>query len=200
MDAGHLLVSVSKLEAFRLFRAEAIPEDEFLATLRGEFAGNERTVRGQSIHSFIETGFSLNHRIHWPSVAEALEPEDRAGTPEVWISDDLGPDHITARVDALNGLSIREFKTTKQFHIERYLDSCQWRFYLLLSGAWEVVYRVFELTDGKPPHAVREAHTFSVVGYPALESDCLAHVDEFRTWCRFNAGKLEGAKLWEPRV
>lgn len=87
---------------------------------------------------------------------------------------------IVGKVDQLQGLHINEFKTCWHgFDYLKYLNSCQWRFYLDLFGAEQVNYLVFELYDGKKSITLRNIHQFSFTPYKSLDIDLRMYLEEF---------------------
>jgi hypothetical protein len=192
-------VSVSTLEAFRLFQAEVLEEKDLLERLVTPFqpdSDNVRIQRGNDLHRYIEDGHPGRMKLQWDlaTVDAALEPADREGEAEVWISDKFGGIWIPARVDNLNGMELRDFKVTSAgFDVDKYAASCQWRFYLLLTGCLKFTYRVFEVSDSVPIKVFRH-HSLPLYPYPAMHDDCAALLGDFLTWARFNAPAIEAAE------
>ncbi len=107
--------------------------------------------------------FDLDAHVGLPVIRE-LKAEVEFQTPS-------GPVTLVGKVDSLDGMKVRDQKLTERFDAERYLDSLQWRAYLVMFGAREFVYDVFLCRyDGKQV-AVTEYHPLSFYAYPAMRSD-----------------------------
>ncbi len=130
--------------------------------------------------------FELDSEIALPPVRE-LKAEVVFETPS-------GPVMLVGKVDGIDG-KIHDQKATEDFDPERYLDSLQWRSYLVMFGAREFVYDVFRVkyergpghTDadgkyikGEPTGKVTvlEYHPISFYTYPDIRSDVQRAVNE----------------------
>src|SRR5574343_616066 len=168
-------VSVTSVEAYRLMTEEVISEFDLIVQLLKLEPYVERVNVGLQVHSLIET-------------------HDRIGTPEAWVSGDIAGVHIRGRVDMMHGVELREFKTTQSsFDPDRYLNSYQWRLYLVLSGCLKMVYRVFEAGYDRMSglYYPKAAHTLPIGIYPNMERDCENMIRSFLDW--HSAAESRGA-------
>jgi hypothetical protein len=144
-------ISVSDLETWRYWKAsEHSTLAELIARLTKQepttpqmeagaaFAklmehASERSMHMEEVDGW-EFFFDLDGEIALPPVRE-LKAEIIFETPS-------GPVMLVGKVDGIDG-KIHDQKLTEDFDPERYLDSLQWRSYLLMFGAREFVYDVF---------------------------------------------------------
>lgn len=186
----HDKVSVTTLEAYRLMTAEVISEDDLVSQVNRTGPETDAMRIGKEFADLLEHGMG-GFRIKHPAPmidAEAFErmlaPGDRIGLPEFWLGGELCGRWIAAKADLVYGREIREFKTTSQFNIDKYMDSLQWRFYLLLGNASRCYYRVFEKRENKETGLIepKADHTFYVSAYPGMRDDCIAALQDYEAW------------------
>lgn len=115
-------------------------------------------------------GFELEEEITVPEVRE-LKAEMHFDTPS-------GPVTLVGKVDSLDGLTIHDQKLTERFDAERYLDSLQWRAYLLMFGAETFVYDIFLGQYTGRFVRVHEYHRVPFYVYPNLRDDVQRAVEE----------------------
>lgn len=181
-------ISVTTLEKFRRFMSEASPfdtEESLLESIKGLFTGNPKTAFGTAYHSLLEGQYRPNgNGMVWAKgycftqqqAAPALlyRSEHTAIVSEVTVSKiyetNLFPIQVSGRVDALEGLFIRDSKTKfRQLDCHEYIDSCQWKFYCDMLQADTFYYDVFEV-KGFPDDATMELKMFPDVRVEAVQS------------------------------
>ena len=95
---------------------------------------------------------------------------------------------MSGQVDAIEGKTIYDHKSTERFDAEKYLESWQHRFYLDIFDADRFVWNVFEMKNiGETVqdeavsqlYEVRALHPLVQYRYPALETDCTALALEY---------------------
>lgn len=101
---------------------------------------------------------------------------------------------LSGRIDAETALYPIDHKLTGQFDAERYMNSLQWKAYLLMRNKRRFVYQVFERgpivsQDGFSHCHIKDYHRLEVAAYPHMMSD----VREVA------AGLAEFVKEWKPR-
>ena len=63
---------------------------------------------------------------------------------------------------------------------ERYLEGCQWRFYLDIFGADIFRWHIFEIKEtGERTYEVKPPQTLEARRYPEIEADCARLAEEF---------------------
>lgn len=193
-------VSVTSVEAYRLMTEEVISESDLIMQLLNLEPYVERVSVGRQVHSLIENGLQLfmdttpNPIIDAHRFESMIEAHDRIGTPEAWVSGDISGVRIRGRVDMMHGVELREFKATQSgFDPDRYLNSYQWRLYLVLSGCLKMVYRVFEAGHDRMSglYYPKAAHTLPIGIYPNMERDCENMIRSFLEW--HSAAESRGA-------
>ena len=189
-------ISVTTLESYRLFMQpdqEWMSEDELIATIKGEFVPTPAVLLGQAYGRVLENppahrvrgGYAVgDYAFNDADVDPALALIDRRGVFEVKATKTYpssgGPVEISAVADHLYGGHLSEFKTTKSFAIDKYLASCQWRFYAEVFQPLTITYHVFTLDDhGNGVAELRNIDSFRVFPYADLHADCCALVDQF---------------------
>lgn len=81
---------------------------------------------------------------------------------------------VTGQVDGLHGRVVVDHKTTARCDVERYLNGCQWKFYLDLFGADTFRWNIFEIKElGDKEYQVAAPQTLTAYRYPEMHSDCL---------------------------
>ena len=94
---------------------------------------------------------------------------------------------LVGKVDAWQGLTVYDHKTTSQIDAERFMSSYQWRFYLWMFNARQFVWNIFQTApDPKTPRAyrVREFQQLTQWAYQALADDCMHELSEFVAFVR----------------
>lgn len=186
-------VSVTTIEAYRLMTAEVISEADLIDQINRvppSAEAMERIKIGIEFADLLELGLTeFRHRNPDPLIdpmafERLIQPEDRNGLPEFWVGGEVLGRWVAAKVDLILGKEIREFKTTGQFNPEKFMNSCQWRFYLLLGNLDRCVYRVFERKSGSMPVEPKADHTLTMTRYPGMHGDCVAMLQEFEQWER----------------
>lgn len=92
-----------------------------------------------------------------------------------------GPITLVGHCDGLDGREVRDQKLTEKWDAERYVDSLQWRAYLVMFDADRFVYDVFVGrydSKGAPTVTITEYHPVSFFTYPQLADDVQRAVDE----------------------
>jgi hypothetical protein len=193
-------------------------EANLLDVLSGRFEGNEFTYIGSAFHSIVEHGEEA-YRVadggyvlevdgyavlmDGLQVATALQykHEYPAAFHEVSFGMDFldgrFPLHVSGRLDLPHGDDIRDIKTkfsapkgVNDCPAEGYIDSCQWRLYLQMTGADRFYFDVFQF-DGydKTKHGLdvrglklTRTEPIECLRYDAMEQDNRQLVDEFREY------------------
>lgn len=108
--------------------------------------------------------------------AEISVPEIR----EMRGTKDYGSLSVTGQADCIHGRVIQDYKTTGRVDFERYLDGCQWRFYLDIFNADVFRWNVFEIREIEPKaYIVKPPQTLTVYRYPGLHDDCCRLAEDF---------------------
>jgi len=117
--------------------------------------------------------FQADANLQLPPVRE-LQAEVLFQTPQ-------GPVTLVGHCDSLEGLTVRDQKLTEKWEAERYVDSLQWRAYLVMFDACQFIYDVFVGrydSKGAPSVTVTEYHATSFFTYPGIRDDVQRAVDE----------------------
>jgi hypothetical protein len=178
-------LSVTDLDSYLYWKAtEDMGLAELLSRLLREEPPTPAMQAGRAFHTVLEnagTGsllvteadgftftFAIEQEIALPSVRE-LKAECLLETP-------AGPVTLVGKVDALNGLTVHDYKLTERFDAERYADSYQWRSYLTMFGARQFVYDVFVCHYDGPEVRIYDYHRFPLSAYPGMREDVLREV------------------------
>jgi hypothetical protein len=189
-------ISTTTLESYRLFMQpdqEWMSEADLLATIRGEFTPTPAIELGLSYGRILEDpdrylvpgGYQCGlYSFGLDDVEPALALIDRRGVMEAKAVKRYGPCDVVAKVDHILGAHLTEFKTTgSSFNIDKYLESCQWRFYFDVFEALKLTYHIFLLDDHENGVAsLRGIESFQVYPYPQLHADCADLVREFAVY------------------
>lgn len=212
-------ISVTTLECFRRYLTEASPFDDevrLLETLRGVFVGNPKTQFGAAYHKILEgkytrgrggnvyaNGYLFTEDQAAPALEfRSLHPDV---TTEVAVAKTYDthffPIQVSGRVDALEGLFIRDGKTKfRPVAWEEYMASCQWKFYCDMLGADSFFYDVFEVkhfpddvdlqTKFFPDVQVRPVQSICCTTYGGMDEELSTLLNDF-------LGYIANRKLWK---
>lgn len=187
-------ISVTNIEKFRRYLAEASPYDTQQAVidgLLGRFEGNPKTVTGSAYHKLIENPYHPSIKgmeiggYEYVVVDNIAFPEEAAlqgvayyrKHPLMVYEVDVkkpyhtsyGPVLVSGRVDGLEGKRVNDTKTKFRpvDDLSEYLDSVQWRYYLDILGCDLFHYNLFEMKRFKS-FAMGE-HKTSIIVQDELE-------------------------------
>ena len=178
-----MLARVSHIEAFRQWRLTDDPPEALVERLTS-FEPTEAMEAGTAFHRALELAQpgeydrleANGYTFILPEDCELYLPKVR----ELRCFRQYGPLTVTGQVDALEGKRIEDHKTTAYFAAERYLDGCQWRFYLDIFGADVFRWNVFEIREIKPlVFEVADPQILEQHRYPGLHRDCERLAAEF---------------------
>lgn len=179
-----MLARVSNIEAYRqwwnwtpLFDGQEEPTVEDLIRFITTDEPSEAMLAGTAFHKALELAEEGRH-----FTLEALGYTFRLADGEVALPDvrelraygSYGALTVTGQVDGLHGKTVIDHKTTGRFDPERYLNGCQWKFYLDLFGADVFRWNVFEIKElGEREYGVAPPHVLTACRYPELHDDCM---------------------------
>lgn len=165
-----LLARVTQLEQFRKYMSgySYVEEKDVIASLSGEFTGNNKTRIGTAGHRVVEDGLpaaTLTFNDNWiipvdneyyscyngKQIRQLIE--HRQSLPAAFHELKHGKDyntrhypiHIGGTQDVVHGITVRDTKFVfRKPDYSNYTDSCQWRFYLEFLGLDVFYYDLFE--------------------------------------------------------
>lgn len=187
-------ISTTTLESFRLYMQpdqDWMTEESLIASIRGEFVPTPAVLLGQAFGSVLESperrrvSGGYRHGSYFFSdetMAPALALIDYRGVFEAKAVKSYGPHDVVAKADHLLGAHLSEFKTTlSTFNLEKYADSCQWRFMADIFQPSIITYRVFCLDqeDGIDSIGIKSIECFNLFPYAQLHQDCCDLLGEF---------------------
>lgn len=181
-------LSVSDLESWRYWcDDEDATLDNLLKRLRHDEPPTPAMQAGRAFARLMETAqpgdmdgavvdgwrfvFALNDEIALPQVRE-LKAEQVFETPS-------GPVTLVGKVDGMSGLVVHDQKLTERTDVERYLDSLQWRAYLVMFGAQRFVYDLFQCRYHENVVTIYGYEPVAFTAYPGMRRDvelAVAHV------------------------
>jgi hypothetical protein len=185
-----MLARVSNIEAYRrwmkwkpLFEGQDEPSLDDLVRQITVDEPSEAMMAGTAFHAAIENAaegdhdtFEADGYVFQLPAAELALPAIR----ELRGFKDYGGLSVTGKVDCLDGKVVIDHKTTSQPDMERYLEGCQWRFYLDIFDADVFRWHVFQIKEvGHKTYEVRPPQTLEARRYPELGADCARLANEF---------------------
>ena len=195
-----LRLNATLLESTRLFMAGVIDTDSLIESIVGEFTPTPAMELGSAFHAVFENpdnyldmldgagiydcnGFTFDAQAVDTAVADiwAQAPVIEAKAEDLVLQTDTGPVRIVGRADALAGLDCGELKTSAKALVpERYMDSMQWRAYVLAFGANRVNYRLVQLKHLKKVDVwtVQQHQHLPLYPYPQIAQDVTAMANE----------------------
>jgi hypothetical protein len=182
-----LRISVSDLESLRYWKNdEESTMEELLRRLRHEDPPTEQMEAGRAFAKFMENAraaevqgaevdgweFCFDLEAEMPiSPVRELKAEVIYQTPH-------GPVTLVGMVDGIDGLVIHDQKLTGRWDPEKYMDSLQWRAYLVMFGAKKFRYDIFVGRYAGKRVTISEYHPVDFWAYPGMDADVQAAVDE----------------------
>lgn len=196
-------LSVTWLDMFQQYMDdEEMTAEAFAMRLFGPFQPTLEMRAGTALHTVLEyasdsddlvsilrtgaDGFSFTIDEGVDGIIELGEQREQKYTLQIL------PDVVlSGRIDAETPLYPIDHKLTGQFNPERYMDSNQWKAYLLMRNKKRFVYQVFERAaiveqDGNAHCHIKDYHRLEVAAYPHMIKDvrdvAAGLAEFFREW------------------
>ena len=104
----------------------------------------------------------------------------------------LGSVHLVGKFDALTATHVIDHKLAGKFDAERYMDSLQWRAYLMMTGRPQFAYQVFEHCgipedldeNGNHVITIRDYHRMELAPYAGMRDDVLDVAHDLASFAR----------------
>lgn len=178
-----MLARVSNIEALRqwkhwrpLFDGQEEPTVEDLVRFITEDDPSEAMKAGTAFHKAMEIAQDGSHDTFEANGYRFILPDADIELPpirEMRAYKDYGALTVTGQVDAVHGRTVLDHKTTGKFDPERYLDGCQWKFYLDLFEADEFQWNIFVIKEIEPQvYQVAPPQILKAYRYPEMRHDC----------------------------
>ncbi len=184
LGCGIIHVRVSQMEGLRYWKdQEESTLADLVARLRGDGPESPQMQAGKALAKFFEhaddqaygeayvDGWSFDFQLE----AEFSRPAHRELEGSMVIETPSGPVLLTGHCDGLGGRTIHDQKLTEKWDAERYLDSLQWRAYLVLFEADTFTYDVFVGRYGTGRNqgqvTVTDYHPMTFYAYPDMRRD-----------------------------
>jgi hypothetical protein len=170
---------VSDLETYRYWQDdEGATLEDLLRRLRHEEPPSDRMLAGAALAKLMERGgpyADVEEQDGWRFVfaldAEMEQPDGNEVQGELVIETPNGPVTLVGHADMVTAPAVRDQKLTERFDAERYVDSLQWRAYLLMFQRRRFVYDVFECSYRDRTVTLRELHRLAFYAYPNMRQD-----------------------------
>ena len=178
-----MLARVSNIEAHRqwknwqpLFEGQEEPTVEDLVRFITVDEPSEAMKVGTAFHKALETAVDGIHPAFEVDGYTFLLPDTALSLPsirEMRGYGQYGSLTVTGQVDGVEGLIVTDHKTTGKFDPERYLNGCQWKFYLDIFGANEFRWNIFLLKELEAlTYGVSEPQVLKAYRYPEMRDHC----------------------------
>ncbi len=205
-------VSVTTLEKFRRYMAEASPydtEESLIESLKGIFKGTDKTLYGSAYHKLIEGEyvacegevavnivndlFVFTKKQYDPALKfreQRLAMIYEQDVRKIYNTS-FGPIQVTGRIDGIEFTKAHDFKTCfRAVDDQSYRDSSQWKFYLDMLELGIFQYDVFEIKGFKQlfgsPHKLDVdviAHEPIICNrYKGMEAELLTLLNDFLSY------------------
>lgn len=193
-------ISVTLLEEFHLMNTTSwYSEADFLQSFHRTKPKNERMKIGEAFHNILRSPkqyVSSIQKLHgnnvltyqdiyinYCSYIKQFSQTDEAidGCWESYNRRDIQDQTITAKADILYGTQVHEIKCliSHGWDIDKYMESFQWRFYLLIFQALSCVYHIFNLDVNDNIYFITDYNKIEMFPYERLENDCCNIIDEY---------------------
>lgn len=151
---------------------------------------SEKMEAGTAFHAFLENstpGTYLScgdsrYRFSLDLVSSLYVPPVREIKTELELLVNGIPVTLVCKADAVDGLVVYDHKLTGDFDPEKYIQSMQWRAYLMAFGCSKFTYNCFTGRKLKSGWVVSELNNISFFRYDGLEKDvirCLSELVDF---------------------
>lgn len=208
-----MLARVSNIEAYRrwlnwkpLFEGQDEPSLDDLVRQITIDEPSEAMMAGTAFHAAIENAQDGDHDTFEADGYIFRLPDAEITLPavrELRGFKDYGSLTVTGKVDCLAGKMVIDHKTTSRVDFERYLEGCQWRFYLDIFEAEAFRWNVFEIKEvGHKTYEVKAPQSLEARRYPELGDDCARLADEFLEFSvrvGLPDSRLEDAASFHPK-
>lgn len=185
-----MLARVSNIEAHRrwmnwkpLFEGQDEPSLDDLVRQITTDEPSPAMMAGTAFHAAIETAADGDHDTFEAMGYTFRLPDAEIALPsirELRGYKDYGALTVTGKVDCLEGNVVIDHKTTSRVDFDRYLEGCQWRFYLDIFEAEVFRWYVFEIKEIEDKtYQVKAPQTLEARRYPELGSDCARLAEQF---------------------
>ena len=190
-----MLTRVSNIEAYRkwlnwkpLFDGDEEPSLDDLVRQITTDEPSEKMMAATAFHAALETAQDGDHT-EFSAMGYRFElPDAELALPalrELRAFKAYGDLQVTGKVDCLDGKIVEDHKTTSRVDFERYLEGCQWRFYLDIFEANVFQWHIFELKELEPKvYRVSAPQILRAVRYPELHQDCCRLAEEYLAFAR----------------
>ena len=182
-------LSVSDLESWRYLKAnEDATLEDIVARLSHKEPPTPQMEAGRALAKLFEevtprsidawtSGDGWRFRFEIDGARFAL-PAVRELKGEMVFATPSGPVTLVGMVDGLDGLVVSDQKLTERFDAERYLDSLQWRAYLVMFWAREFRYDIFVGKYDDREVTITEYHPIRFYAYPNIRDDVQRAVND----------------------
>ena len=178
-----MLTRVSNIEVYRSwcnwyprFEGEEEPSVEDIVARITTDAPSEAMQAGTAFHAAIENAGYGEHETFEAMGYKFQLPDAEIALPitrEMRAFKAYGSLSVTGKVDCLDGKIVEDHKTTSKIDLVRYLEGCQWRFYLDIFGADVFQWFIFKLKELEPKvYSVEAPQVLRAYRYPELHQDC----------------------------
>lgn len=173
-------ISASDLESFRYWKNdEDSTLEELLRRLRHEEPPTENMAAGKAFAKFMETARAAEvesaevdgWEFYFDLDAEMPISPVRELKAEVVYQTPYGPVTLVGMTDGLDGIVVHDQKLTERWDPERYMDSLQWRVYLVIFKAKKFRYDIFVGKYSGKRVAITDYHPMDFWSYPGIEAD-----------------------------
>jgi hypothetical protein len=173
-------LSVTDLDSYLYWLdSEDMELSELLERLRGQSEQTPQMRAGSAFHKLLEEASAGElsrsemdgFEFHFAIDQEMALPEIRELKGERQLMTPSGPVTLVGKVDGLTGISVRDYKLTERFDVERYADSFQWRSYLTMFSAQVFIYDVFVCRYDGPLVVIYDYHQLRLNAYPGMADD-----------------------------
>lgn len=195
-----MLARVSNIEAYRqwkhwtpLFDGQEEPTIEDLVRFITVDEPSAAMMAGTAFHKAIEHAGPGDHEAFEANGYRFILPEAELTLPDVRemrAYGAYGDLTVTGQVDAVEGRIVVDHKTTSKFDPERYLNGCQWKFYLDLFDADEFRWNIFVIKElDEKVYSVAAPQVLKAYRYPEMQDHCAALAADYLAFAKVHLQK-----------
>jgi hypothetical protein len=186
---------VTVLEDFHVARVQGLEDKWLIPKVLGVQTSDQKAIArmsaGSALHEWFEdfepgadrwvVGEMGPYHFDFNCEVELVIPKKEHR--EVELSRYYDGFKVTGHADGLlpEKSMVVDYKSTTKFDFDRYMDSFQWRLYLDMAEANQMLYQIFVWKNTSPfRYSIEEFHPLSQFAYPGMHDDCVELVRDYR--------------------
>lgn len=143
------------------------------------------SAEGEFHHTYTERGRDgkpdQDYTFHFRMDLDAVAELPIISECKVEYQVDIGDVAVTlvGKTDHLSGRDVADYKFSEKFDSEKYMDSMQWKSYLMMFMADKFTYKVFTCKEKDGIWVISDLDELTLYRYPGMELEVISHLGKF---------------------